>query len=65
MDLGEIERGRVDWIGVTLSRDKWRASVKALLNLRVSWGNYRVATQLMGYLEGASSIELISSNNKM
>jgi hypothetical protein len=35
MDLGDIEWGGVDWIGMDHDRDKWRALVKALMNLRV------------------------------
>jgi hypothetical protein len=36
MDLGEIEWGRVDWIGLALDRDKWRALVNAVMNLQAS-----------------------------
>jgi hypothetical protein len=35
MDLGEIERGGVDWIVMTQDRDRWRALVDVVLNLRV------------------------------
>jgi hypothetical protein len=35
MDLLEIGWGRVDWIGVVQDRDKWRADVNAVMNLRV------------------------------
>jgi hypothetical protein len=28
MDLGEIEWGGMDWIGLAQDRDKWRALVK-------------------------------------
>jgi hypothetical protein len=35
MDLGEKERGSVDWIGLAQDRDKWTALVKAVMNLRV------------------------------
>jgi hypothetical protein len=34
-DLGEIGWGGVDWIGLTHGRDKWRALVNAVMNLRV------------------------------
>jgi hypothetical protein len=33
MDLGEV--GDVDWIGLAHDRDRWRALVNAVLNLRV------------------------------
>jgi hypothetical protein len=35
MDLGEIEWGDVDWIGVAQDRDNWRALMNVLMNLRV------------------------------
>jgi hypothetical protein len=35
MDLGEVGWGDVDWIGLTQDRDRWRAVVSAVMNLRV------------------------------
>jgi hypothetical protein len=35
IDLLETSRGDVDWIGLDQDRDKWRALVKAVMNLRV------------------------------
>jgi hypothetical protein len=35
MDLLEIEWGGVDWIGLSQVRDKSRALVNAIMNLRV------------------------------
>jgi hypothetical protein len=35
MDLGEVEWGVVDWIGMAQDRNRWRALVNSLLNLRV------------------------------
>jgi hypothetical protein len=35
MDLLEIGWGDVDWIGLAQDRDKWRALVNAVVNLRV------------------------------
>jgi hypothetical protein len=35
MDLGEVGWGDVDWIGLTQDMDKWKAFVKAIMNLRV------------------------------
>jgi hypothetical protein len=35
MDLGEVGWGGVDWIGLAQDRDKWRALVDSLINLRV------------------------------
>jgi hypothetical protein len=35
MDLGEVGRGYVDWIGLAKNRNRWRALVNSVLNLRV------------------------------
>jgi hypothetical protein len=35
MDLGEIGFGDVDWIYLARDRDKWRALVNTIMNLRV------------------------------
>jgi hypothetical protein len=35
MDLVEVGRGDVDWIGLAQDRDRWRAFVDLVLNLRV------------------------------
>jgi hypothetical protein len=35
IDLVEVEWGDVDWIGLAKDRDKWRAHVNAVMNLRV------------------------------
>jgi hypothetical protein len=34
-DLGRIRWGVVDWIGLAQDRDKWRALVNAVMNIRV------------------------------
>jgi hypothetical protein len=34
MDLEEVGWGNVDWIGLTQDRNRWRALVKSVLNLR-------------------------------
>jgi hypothetical protein len=36
MDLSEIGFGDVDWIHLAQDRDKWRAVVNTVMNLRVS-----------------------------
>jgi hypothetical protein len=35
IDLGEVELGDVDWIGLAKDRNRWRALVNSVLNLRV------------------------------
>jgi hypothetical protein len=35
MDLGEVGWGDVDWIGLAKHRNRWRALVNSVLNLRV------------------------------
>jgi hypothetical protein len=35
MDLGEVGWGDVDWIGLAEDRNRWRALVNSVLNLRV------------------------------
>jgi hypothetical protein len=35
MDLGEVEWGDVVWIGLAQDRNRWRAVLNSVLNLRV------------------------------
>jgi hypothetical protein len=35
MDLGYVRWGDVDWIGLVKDRNRWRALVDSVLNLRV------------------------------
>ena len=35
MDLQEVGRGYVDWIGLAQDREGWRTLVSAVMNLRV------------------------------
>jgi hypothetical protein len=42
MDIGEVGWGDVDWIGLAQDRDRWRALVNLVMNLRFHkmLGNY-------------------------
>jgi hypothetical protein len=35
MDVGEVEWSGMDWFGLAQCKDKWRAFVNAVMNLRV------------------------------
>jgi hypothetical protein len=35
MEIGEVGWGDVDWIGLAKDRNRWRALVNSVLNLRV------------------------------
>jgi hypothetical protein len=62
MDLGEVEWGNVDWIGLAQERGKWKAVVNLVLTFRFHkmLGNYRVVSQLVASRVVLSSIELVS-----
>jgi hypothetical protein len=52
MDPGEIGWGDVDWIGLAQGRDKWRALVKLLMNLRVPLNAGKLSS---GFMTGGLS----------
>jgi hypothetical protein len=46
MDLGEVGWGNVDWIGLAQDRNRWRALVNSVLNLRVPWNAGKLSSGL-------------------
>jgi hypothetical protein len=46
MSLREMEWDGMDWIRLVRDRDKWRALVNTLMNLRVSIRRWRILEQL-------------------
>jgi hypothetical protein len=47
MDLGEVGWGDVDWIGLAKERNRWRAVVNSVLNLRVPWNAGKLSSGLI------------------
>jgi predicted small integral membrane protein len=62
LDLVEVGWVDVDWIGLAQDRNRWRALVNSVLNLRVHkmLGNYQVCKQLGISRVVLSSMELVS-----
>jgi hypothetical protein len=46
MDLIELGWGDVDWIGLAQDRDRWRALVNSVLNLRVPYNAGKLSSVL-------------------
>jgi hypothetical protein len=46
MDLGEVGWGDVDWIGLAQDRNRWRALVNSVLNLRGPWNTSKLSSGL-------------------
>jgi hypothetical protein len=55
-DLGEVVWGDVDWIGLAQDRNRWRALVNLVLNLRVP----RNAGKLSSDLSGSAQLHIVS-----
>jgi hypothetical protein len=46
MDLGEVGWGDMDWIGLAKDRNRWRALVNSVLNLRAPWNAGKLSSGL-------------------
>jgi hypothetical protein len=51
----------VDWIGMAQDRNKWRALVKSVLNLRVPWNAGKLSSGLtFGGLSSSAQLHRVS-----
>jgi hypothetical protein len=61
MDLLQIGWGGVDWIGLAQDRDKWRAIVNAVMNLRVPQNaGILSSSYIIGGLSSSSQFHRVS-----
>jgi hypothetical protein len=56
MDLGEVGWSDVDWIGLAEDKNRWRALVNSVLNLRVP----RNARKLSSGLSSGAQLHIVS-----
>jgi hypothetical protein len=57
IDLVEVAGGDVDWIGLAQDRDRWRALVNSVLNLRVPLNAGKLSSvQITGYLSSSAQL---------
>jgi hypothetical protein len=60
VDLLEIGLGGVDWIGLAQDRDKWRALVNSVLNLRVPQNGGKLSSgYIIGGLASSSQFHIL------
>jgi hypothetical protein len=61
MDLGEVGWGDVDWIGLAKYRNRWRALVNSVLNLRVPLNAGRLSSDLASSdLSSSAQLHIVS-----
>jgi len=62
MDLQELGWGDIDWIDLARDRDRWRALVNVVMNLRFHkiWGISCLAADLLASRKGLYSMDVFS-----
>jgi hypothetical protein len=61
MDLGEVGWGDVDWIGLAQDRNRWRARVNSVLNLRVPWNAGKLSSGLTSSgLSSSAQLQIVT-----
>jgi hypothetical protein len=61
MDLEEVGWGDVDWIGLAQDRNRWRALVNSVLNLRVPRNAGKLSSGLTsGGLSSSAQLHRVS-----
>jgi hypothetical protein len=61
MDLGEVGWSDVDWIGLAKDRNRWRALVNSVLNLRVPLNAWKLLSGLTsGVLSSSAQLHRVS-----
>jgi hypothetical protein len=59
--LGEVGWGDVDGIGLDKDRNRWRALVNSVLNLRVPWNVVKLSSGLASSgLSGSAQLHIVS-----
>jgi hypothetical protein len=61
MDLGEVGWDDVDWIGLAQDRDRWRALVNVVMNLRVAQNAGKLSNEFTtGALSSSAQLHRVS-----
>jgi hypothetical protein len=61
MELGGVGCGDVDWIGLSKDRNRWRALVNSVLNLRVPWNAGKLSSGLTSSgLSSSAQLHIVS-----